>query len=179
MIGGPGFIYVRIPRTASTSHTETLQAKYGAKLEWRGSQHAPAYEGPVRWKEEWEKRLTYGYIRNPWEWLVSMYNANLSLSPFYTEALPGGGSPDSRHRANMDFESWVMARRTTSIDWLTDHQGNVLVDEVRLFEDFIKESEFHLSGRKHAPYRDWYTPETAEHVASLGAREIEIGGYEF
>jgi len=173
------FIYVRVPRTASSTFCHYLDNVCSGHLLRLGGQHDSAVEMRRAWGEKWDEYHTFGFIRNPWEWLVSMYNANLSVGPNRVkEALPGGSGNGPMNRANMDFEEWIKARDTTCIDWLSEG-GEVIVDEIRKFEDFVPNAAVSISGKDHPHYRDWYTPELADYVAKKCAKEIEIGRYAF
>ena len=179
-----GFIFVRVPRTGSTSYCEHLERCFGPDLIDRGPPHASAVQLRELWGEKWGEYFTYGFIRNPWAWLVSFYNAGISESPFGKEPWAGKvvrrrGADEPLERGNATFEDWVRSRRATPIDWLSGGNGQVIVDRVYLFEDSIEGSEIHKSAVKHAPWRDWYTPELADLVARKCCREIEIGGYRF
>lgn len=174
------WIYVRVPRTASGTFVQVLRDR-GAETERRIDQHANAMQAREAWPECWDAYTTFGYVRNPWAWLVSMYNANLSNGARGKEILPGGAfvARNPMHRSNMPFEDWVLQRQTINFDWLTDEDDEVIVDEVRKMEDFIKTTHVHLSHRVQWPYQSWYTPELRDHVAKKFGRVIQIGEYEF
>lgn len=144
-----------------------------------GGQHSSAVELRALWRDKWDEYHTFGFIRNPWEWLVSMYNANLSNGAWEKEALPGGKFVSAMRKSNMPFDEWLKERETTPMDWLSDHNGNVIVDEVRLFEDFVRGANIKLSYKDHPHYRDWYTPELIDYVAEKCKREIKTGNYHF
>ena len=170
------FIYIRVPRTASTSFTHYLTTSFPNQISDIGRQHSSALE--VSGELNWSEFYTFGFIRNPWEWLVSVYNANLSEGAWGKETLPGCVITPTQ-RANITFGDWVRTRQTTSIDWLSDREGNLLVDDVRLFEDFIQESKLKVSDKKHPHYKVWYTPELADYVGEKCKRKIETGNYNF
>lgn len=180
------FIYIRVPRTGSTTLLHAIRAEYG-DVEQCGPQHISAVEARPLWGEDWDYRHKFGVIRNPWEWLVSVYNAGISSSARsgIKENWPGGRvePPDAPgihpgQRMNMAFPEWVRGRKTTPADWLFD--GDMpAVDEVRLFEDVIANCRERWSAMPHSPYVDWFDDDLAEYVAGLCWREIEIGGYEF
>jgi len=170
------FIYVRVPRTASTSFVHYLETTFQCINV--GEQHSSAIELQELWADKWNKYHTFGFIRNPWEWLVSMYNANLSSGAWGKEPLPGAPAGHMR-KAEHPFDEWVKLRETTPIDWLSDRDGKLLVDEVRLFEDFVLHSKIKISNLNHPHYREWYDPELVDYVAQKCKREIEIGNYSF
>ncbi len=180
-----GFIYVRVPRTASTSCVYDLKQRYDDVL-MTGTQHATARELRDLWGPVWGTSFTFGYVRNPWDWLVSMYNSGVSSGAGVKEAWPGAriephDAPGIHpgQRTEMAFPEWVRQRKTTPIDWLADENGGLLVKAVRRYEDFIEHASVKLSDVPHAPYREWYDDDTARFVAARCAAEIELGGYEF
>ena len=173
------FIYVRVPRTGSTTFTHHLEETYGTDLIDVGGQHATAFKLKRLWDDKWEEYQTFGYIRNPWDWLVSVYNSGVSVGANCQEKWQGSklgnGTPE---RTNFSFDEWVRQRKTTAIDWLTN-ENEVIVDEVRLAEDFYKTTTIRKSAVPHSPYREWYLDDLAEYVARKCSREIEIGNYTF
>jgi hypothetical protein len=178
------FIFVRVPRTASTSFLLELEGSMGP-LGDVGPQHATAVElrELLGWK--WGRYYSFGYVRNPWDWLVSVYNSGVSIGAGIKEPWQGGliqpaDRPDIHpgQRSNFRFEAWVRQRRTTPMDWLSDGD-EVIVDEIRLFENYIETAKTHKSAVAHEPYRNWYSRELTQFVAERCAREIEIGNYEF
>lgn len=171
------FIYVRVPRTGSSSFVHYLETTL-KHLKQIGRQHASAWELQPVYGHQWDEFHTFGFIRNPWEWLVSMYNANISDGAFGKEHLSGARGNHEMHRANLSFEEWVYKRHTTPMDWLSNKYG-LLVKEVRLFEEFTRNSRIHVGMQSHSRYQDWYTPELAEYVSNKCKREIETGGYTF
>ena len=178
-----GFIFVRVPRAGSTTYSEMLRRCFGPDLIDEGGQHWSAVQLRALWGEKWDRYFTYGFIRNPWAWLVSFYNSGVSVSPFGKEPWQGSALGALRDdvpvgRTNAPFDDWVHERRGTPIDWLSDETG-LIVDRVYRFEDAIPGAGIHESAMKHAPYRDWYTPALRDHVVEKCRREIEIGGYEF
>ena len=77
-------------------------------------------------------------------------------------------------------------------DWISDKNGNILVDEIIHFENL--ESEFntilekigkkditlpHEKKSSRGDYRDYYDKETITIVRDWFARDIEIFGYAF
>lgn len=179
------FIYVRVPRTASGTFTHYLEKFCATHAKPAGQQHASAIALAEIHAAQWPDYLTFGFIRNPWDWLVSMYHGNISASPFGKEPIPGRPqntlSPHAApiQRVNMDFETWVRQRQSTPADWLADASGEIMVDEVRRFEDFIPDVPVKVGGKDRPHYREWYTDDLAAYVESKCAREIEIGSYAF
>ncbi|KPL55832.1 hypothetical protein ABB55_11425 [Prosthecomicrobium hirschii] len=91
--------------------------------------------------------------------------------------------------ADIDGEKWIFRNQ---IDYLSDRNGNVMVDFIGRFEslseDISKVSqrvlgrsvEFpHLNASGRSDYRSYYTDELADLVARRYARDIQTFGYSF
>jgi len=77
------------------------------------------------------------------------------------------------------------------VDWLTDHSGKILVDEIIHFENL--EVEFnevleklgrnktlpHVKKSNRGNYREYYDDETIEMVRNWFERDIEEFGYQY
>ena len=130
-------------------------------------------------------RRSFGFVRNPWAWLVSAYHVGwFGGVNGIKEVWPGGrvepfDAPGVEwgQRENMRFAEWVGLRKTTPMDWLCDG-SEVLVDEVRRFEDVDFGRVWEQRG-DHLGYLELYTPELAEYVRRKCWREVEVGGYVF
>ncbi len=170
------FIYVRVPRTASTTHKNELARDY-PDIEQIGRPHASAWETCLT--GSWDLFHTYGYIRNPWEWLVSIYNSGVSETAGPPEKWQGTAGDNPMIRGNMSFDEWVRQRKTTPLDWLVDDKQAIIVDDVRLFEDYIKGEHELRSDVARAPYPEWYDDSLAAYVADRCSVEILIGNYTF
>lgn len=170
-------LWIRVPRTGSATFRHYMDVVCSS-IEGPVRQHASAIELRSKLWDEWEDLFKFGFIRNPWEWLVSMYAANLSEGAWGKELLPGIRIRTMAH-ANVGFEDWVRARQTTPMDWLSDKNGDVIVDEVRLFEDIAQKARVKLGDKEHPPYQECYSPELAEYVSEKCRREIRLGNYNF
>lgn len=178
-----------MPRTGSTTYVHHLNAAFGPHLTQIGPQHATAAqlrdEWDPGWGCEWEELPTFGFIRNPWDWLVSVYNSGVSVTAGPPELWPGAPvePPDAPgahpgERMNAPFDEWARQRLTTPMDWLADADG-LIVTHVWRFEDMIQRTDIVKSDMPHRPYREWYTPDLAACVAEKCRREVEIGRYVF
>lgn len=178
-------LFIRVPRTGSTT---TLAALHDAGI-WHQVGHKHAMAARAReWagEELWRDLRVFGYIRNPWDWLVSVYNSGVSIGLAKVDPWPGSriepaDTPGIHpgQRTMMSFPDFVRKRVTTNISWLLGEDGEVIVDDILRFEDMIKTADRHLSAMPHDHYRTWYNDDLADFVARKCRREIEIGGYEF
>ncbi len=135
----------------------------------------------------------FAFVRNPWDWQVSMYHFLLkeTTNPKYpiVKALAGFE----------EYLQWVIntpypyPKRATKLqkDMLVDAQGKLLVDYLGRFEsltqDFnqvcqqigIQAELPSLNQSKHKPYTEYYTPQTRQLVADYYRADIELFGYQF
>ena len=173
------FIFVRVPRTGSATYYHYLRGCFDPYLIDVGSQHASAVELRGLWGEKWDQYQTFGFIRNPWDWLVSLFYSGVSATPGPAEAWQGNKTSDILCRTNMDFETFVRQRKTTPMDWLIDGK-HIIVDEILRFEDFKSRWKVRVSSaRGRPPYKSWYTPDLARYVGETFPLDIEIGKYVF
>ena len=167
------FIYVRVPRTASTTFTARLREQFPYELIEVGKQHATSEELKHLWGPLWDTYFTFGLIRNPWEWLVSVYNSGAAIGEWPGDRVLPKDTPGIHpgQRMGLTFDEWVR-KGPSQADWL---QG---VDKVYRMEDVMR-GEKKTNAVKHSPYQEWYTPELAEYVGSRYWWEVEKGNYEF
>ena len=134
----------------------------------------------------------FASVRNPWARTVSLYKRREGV----------------QSDQDMSFEQFCEqlryasdtcrfpTRLTNQLDWLTDENGEVLVDYVIKLEDqetAVREINERTDGRLALEsvrlnsnpnstadsYRDMYSPTTRERVAEVFRRDIEFFGYEF
>lgn len=77
------------------------------------------------------------------------------------------------------------------MDWITDENGRILVDEIVHFENLNSEFSVmlkklgrntslpHVKKSNRGSYKEYYDPETIEIVRKWFERDIEIFGYQF
>jgi len=178
----------------------------------RLGKHAFAIDIRDRLGGDFNSYYSFAFVRNPWDWLVSWYNfvRNTTISP--------DTGLSWRHHLNlivgpMDFDQFVRwvtledgllnaeARQQSSFagrspvlqrDWVSDLQGNLLVDFVGKFEaletDFSRVAASigrpelqlqHLNPGKRGSYRDYYSPAAKAAVARYFEPDLDTFGYSF
>lgn len=143
----------------------------------------------------WNTYHKFALVRNPWDYVVSMYH-------YLRQALPDKQGflhrdhPDLAYLVRQcdEFKDWVKLvpmLETDLASYFTDSQGNDLVDFVGRYEsvedDFaqlcarvgIKAQLPRLNTSSRRAYRDYYTAETKATVARYFSRDIERFDYSF
>jgi hypothetical protein len=157
------FIFVHVQKTAGTSLRNVLKQYAPDARKWHG-RHGHASSGIAEiGRERWERYFSFGFVRNPWDRLVSHY----CMITDRIAAL----SPEQRREARPfkvelwnyvlhfsdDFESFldnctglILDRGCyksflfNQIDYLTDEQGKVAVDFIGRFENFEEDANMVL-----------------------------------
>jgi len=135
----------------------------------------------------------FAFVRNPWDWQVSMYHFILKRADHIHHA---------RVKQMADFEEyleWVIATRNPFTrgatkfqhEMVTDQDGHLLVDFVGRFESL--QEDFHkvcqtigiaaelpeLNRTEHQDYTRYYNERSRARVAEYFAKDIELFGYRF
>ncbi len=132
-----------------------------------------------------ESLFKVGFVRNPWDLQVSLYNYNLR-------------NPKARHagRDLTSFESFIKSAPENEFPlgqqkrFLFDDTGAQLVDFIGRYEtlndDFrkvcsaigLEDAELkHWNATEHAPWQTYYTPELFEIVRLYAQADIAAFGY--
>lgn len=127
----------------------------------------------------------FSFVRNPWDWQVSLYHFARQLKSHHQHELT----------MKMSFEEYITWRVTEDKhlqkEFMYDKEGNCLVDYIGKLENI--ETDFkqivknigvdatlaHSNKSKHKHYQEYYTPETRQLIAEHFAEDIELFGYEF
>jgi len=137
-------------------------------------------------EESYGSYFSFAFIRNPWDWQVSLYNYMLKNTKHH------------QHELVKDFGSfeeyirWRCAEEVRSQrDFIYSDKGVLLVDFVGRFETLSKDFQQicsrigisttlpRVNVSSTASYRDYYTPETVELVQNVFAPDIDTFGYTF
>lgn len=199
----PKLIFIHNQKTAGMS-IESLLIKElsGQKLLER---HSSASDGVKEiGREEWDKHYSFGFVRNPWERLVSWY-------VMMRETKPRGNNKlwEYVHNNAHTFEDFILKCTDTitedrdgylyeksfvkpQLDYFTNEEGEVITTFIGRFEDLqdgidkvLKQNNLPsyklpvLNTTKKKDYRSYYTQETREIVAERFKKDIEYFGYEF
>ena len=203
-------VFVHVPKTAGIAITHAimphlvgydtadqignLSEELKIRFEMRGAQkHKKArdYVPDDISQKHWNRYWKFAVVRNPWDRVISEFHWRQTLrsrhpstdfNEFldYTEARLNGWCNDIYR-----WHAW------TQKSYVTDTQGNVILDDVFRFEELdsaIEKIQEWLglpldvqrrNTSEHDHYRTYYTEATKARVAQLYAEDIEFFGYEF
>ena len=131
-----------------------------------------------------DQTFSFGIVRNPWDWQVSLYEYMRQSPKHYQHQLVSGMSFEEYIRWRIDGNSKLQQ------EYIAE-EGVHRVDFVGRFENLgeawarvqgetgISLELPHLNATKRSPYRKYYTNELRALVASAFAPDIEAFGYEF
>ena len=139
-------------------------------------------------QQQFETYFKFGFVRNPWDRVVSLYERNEALQ--------------MRDKMNFDqFVEWIQYSSATCIhssphryqlDWFVDPNGNMLADFIGKFERL--EEDWALVARKlgisetlphtrenprERHYTEYYNARTRDLIATRFKVDIERFEYEF
>lgn len=142
---------------------------------------------------EWNKKVSFTVIRNPWDKVVSHYfyrvqtnQTNLAVQPidFNTWVRLSYGE---KNRKYYDKPKMFMPQ----IDWITDPNGKILVSEILRFENLQNDFQrlllkigrsatlTHIKKSSRGDYKSYYESDTIEIVREHFRKDIETFGYTF
>ncbi|ALG66850.1 sulfotransferase family 2 domain-containing protein [Beggiatoa leptomitoformis] len=156
--------------------------------------HARACDAKKALPVQFKQFYKFAFVRNPWDWQVSMYHFLLkeTTNPRYelVKSFP-------------NFETyleWVIQTKkpfpkgATKLqkEVLTDEKGNLLVDYIGRYETLTHDFQQicqalqltntvlpHLNQSNRIDYKTYYTPYTRQLVADHFAEDIALFGYQF
>ncbi len=200
------FIFFHVPKVAGSSITNALQ-RYSdypyarlyhymydlfGQVPWLHLYHrhiSPAELKEIMGEEKFGRYFKFAFVRNPFDWHVSQYHFHQqSPGAFFHETF--------RH---MDFEQYIdwavqniRISRSAQKRFLSDANGELLVDQVGKFdtlqEDFERicrhlglnaELKIKNKSKRHAAYRDHYTPELRRKIEETFREDLETFGFRF
>lgn len=136
-------------------------------------------------QEKWDSMFTFSFVRNPWDWQVSLYHF-IQTNKFNYQR---------RMISEMTFDEYIRWRVDEDVhlqkDFVCDRHGNQLVDFVGRLENLRDDFAFvcdrigitvelpHENASRHDAWRSYYTDETAALIADAYRDDIETFGYSF
>lgn len=195
------FIFVHVYKVAGTSvksalrpYADVMHRKYTPRrvlyvlglLQSIGEHASAAQIRATLPANIFDNYFKFAFVRNPWDWQVSLYHYIRShpLHPQHRRVKALQGFPDYV-RWRIDHEPVLQK------DFVTDSNGNVLVDYIGRFETLGEDFDAicrrigvdnplpHKNLSKHDSYVDYYDSRTAALVAEYYRPDIELFGYRF
>ncbi|MBN1147305.1 MAG: sulfotransferase family 2 domain-containing protein [Anaerolineales bacterium] len=128
----------------------------------------------------------FAFVRNPWDWQVSLYHFMLQDPTHFQHELLKSMSGFGEY-----IEWRVSEDKNLQKDFVTDDNGKLIVDFVgryeRLADDFrrvcaalkIDATLPHINRSSHKDYRSYYDERSRKMVEEHFAEDIELFGYSF
>ena len=165
--------------------------------------HLPAFHQKKVLSEVWDQYFTFGFVRNPWDWMISWYTY------FLKRQLRGAPICDWLQKdlsSYEDFNAFVRGRNEGNHGrWLpsclsrnlVDETGEVVLDYVGKMENIQKDFDniCDIIGMKkrmlpnkdhwsrnvtdHEQYRKYYNEESKKIIAKRFEKTIDLFGYTF
>lgn len=179
------FLFIHINKTGGSSIEQALNLS---------REHKTALEKiDELGHSRWNNRFTFTIVRNPWDKVVSHYHYRLDTNQ------------RGIREKNIPFKKWVRKAYghrdpefydrprffMPQVDWISNHDGEIIVDYIGRFEKLYKEFNHicskldisvdlpHLKASQRDHYRRYYDEETKNIVAESFKNDIEQFGYRY
>lgn len=178
------FIFIHIPKTGGSSVDDVLK-----KYVRRWVLHEYVYPDAVHKAEKrngFKNYFAFCFVRNPWDKIVSQYHFNrdkFGMTDYTFEEYVHAFNDGKRISwFNPDF-----------LSWMTDDEGNMLMDFVGRFEKLQEDFDYacdqikipkqelphHVKTENRTHYTEYYNEETKQIIAEKYANDIKYFNYEF
>lgn len=136
----------------------------------------------------WNDFFKFGFVRNPWDWQVSLYHFMLQDKNHFQHRLI------KKMKSFEEYIEWrVNEDKHLQKEFFTDEKDNLIVDYIgkleylgRDFHDVCKKIHIppkiklpHINKSKHKSYRGYYNDYTRELIAKHFKEDIELFNYKF
>jgi hypothetical protein len=179
-------IIVHIPKTGGTSIENAL------KMSKSHGRHLMGVVGRTKYKV-WNEYYKFSFVRNPWDRMVSIFH-------YYKLGKEPENKPIRDILKDVDFNqfitniskhSWLKELLVPQKAWITDENGEILVDFVGRFENYKEDSEKvlaklgvdkpipHDRKSERGDYKSYYNDNTIEIVRELFKEDIEFFNYKY
>jgi hypothetical protein len=137
--------------------------------------------------EQWDKMFSFGYVRNPWDWQVSLYHYMLEFTGHHQhEFIKTLKSFDEyiewrvHHDLHLQSEFFVDQNRQLIVDFVGKME-NVEQDFAKITHTIgLNDVKLpHKNKSQHKPYADYYSNHSRELVQKYFAEDIERFQYSF
>jgi hypothetical protein len=199
------FIFVHVPKAAGTSMMKCLQKANGNKRCWLGkTKHETLADFYAGWsrrrslpdffvRHQPETYFTFGFVRNPWDRMSSLYHYLHEKAPrseiagirsfedFLIQARDGVSWIRNLHSMRSQLDFFTFPDRMMRMDFL-GHYEHLEADIASISNRIqfpITLPNHNRSGNRDRDYRQLYNNRMIEIVRSLFQEEIDLFGYEF
>lgn len=204
------FVFIHVPKTAGSSIEAVLQKEADCKKIEESFEDVSLKTCPFcppRWcvkhkpfyllNEEIKKYYSFGFVRNPWDLMVSSFHWWLKskhpgwvrhgMQNLLKEVNFGNFiRSDMKHYLNqMDHKNygqlfWLQDAGCAEVDFVGRFENiqedfNTVCDEIGIEQQTLP----HKNKSKHKHYTEYYDDETRQIVAEKYAKDIEYFGYKF
>jgi chondroitin 4-sulfotransferase 11 len=180
-----GFVFIHIPKTAGTSVSRALGLSHEHKM-------AREYRETLG-QAAWDRKFKFTFVRNPWDKVVSYFHFKLQQNDVRFVELSFSKYLRQLYIArNPLYYSDFPERYRPQLDWISDAEGNRIVDFVGRFENI--EEDFaticrrighpglrlpHENASVRGDYQNYYRNGDAQIIADWYRKDIEEFGYSF
>ena len=204
---GNAFCFIHVPKTAGVTLTSLLEPfsdPYSldeglrSSIIRNSSELLNRSQGTLFWhityndlvlwygERTMESLHSFAFVRNPWDWLVSMYHyirdpkyahyeQMIASYMTFTEFLHYWRA---KRLQQADFFGWNGAQGVKKLYRFENLDGS-LAELASDLDIPAPEQVPRLNVSQRAPYRQYYTRETARWVHDICPLDIEIGGYSY
>jgi len=139
--------------------------------------------------EVFSQYFKFGFVRNPWDWQVSLYYFILKRKRHHLHRLV------SRFKTFDDYIKWHVTEdksKRSQKDFFSDHDGSIIVDFIGKFENLDQDFKYiqeqigikkvplpHINRTRHSDYQNHYSDFSAALIAEHYREDIEYFGYQF
>ncbi len=181
----PEFIFIHINKTGGSSIEKALKLPF---------EHLTAIEKKAEvGAQKWQEKFTFAFVRNPFDKVCSHYRYRVKTNQTKLKERP------------LSFADWV--RRSyyekdpfyydkprmfmPQTKWLSDVDGQIMVDQVYHFESLEKDFKNlcqqlnidaqlpHLKASKKVDYQAFYDEPTKDIISHLFSEDLKHFGYRF
>ncbi|NER22225.1 MAG: sulfotransferase family protein [Symploca sp. SIO1C2] len=137
--------------------------------------------------ETFDRFFKFAFVRNPWDWEVSLYQYMLQTQEHPQHELINSMAGFAEY-----LEWRISKEKISQKPFVSDQQGNIIVDFVGRYEnlqaDFQKVCHQlgiteallpHLNRSQHLDYREYYNEYTQKLIFEHFQEDIELFGYDF
>lgn len=151
-------------------------------------------------EERFGSFFSFAFVRNPWDWMHSLYYFTLqhhlkrweNLVPYYKQLGFNNWVINEYEKWTMTMTPWhTKTEPYQQLDWLIDKEGKNAVSFIGRYETLATDFNYvckqikdnvalpHANRTNHSHYHEEYNQEAIDKVAKSFARDIEYFNYEF